>query len=212
MSKQRFALLLSVAVLSLAYVHVASAAGMQIIPGPVDLPPGTMSYGNLAKSTGVDPNIVAAIIGVVGLLVGSFLTILGTYFLRFLDVKREDRREELFMVRERKEKEFQIKQEIYKNFLTDLGMMESFLLHKAENTGIKDTETFNGEWTKMEIKMNLVCSTRIRQLLDEVQEELIAISKKRFEGGKVDLGGKYLEKRGELLNAIREDIDLFQAK
>ncbi len=209
MSKQRFAVLLTVLVLTLTGVHFASAAGMEIIPAPNDVPPGAMSYGNLAKGTGLDPNIVAALIGVLGLLVGSFLTIGGTYFLRFLDVKREDRREEAFMVRERKEKEFQIKQEIYKNFLTELGLMEGFLLHKAENSSMKDIESFNAEWTKMEIKMNLVCSTKIRTDLDEVQEELINIAKKRFEGGKADLNHEYLAKRGELLDAIREDIDLF---
>lgn len=211
MSKQRFNLFLTVLILTLVQVQFASAAGTTIIPSPTDLPPGAMSYGNLAKSTGLDPNIVAAVIGVVGLLVGSFLTILGTYFLRYLDVRREDRREELFMVRERKEKEFQMKQEIYKNFLTDLGQIESFLLHKAENANIKDTESFNAEWTKMEIKMNLVCSAQVRQLLDEVQEELVTTAKKRFEGGKVALEAGYIGKRGELLDAIREDIDLFQS-
>lgn len=210
MSKQRFTFFLTVLILALAQVQFASAAGTTIIPSPIDLPPGAMNYDSLAKSSGLDPNIVAAVIGVVGLLVGSFLTILGTYFLRYLDVRREDRREEAFMVRERKEKEFQIKQEIYKNFLTDLGQMESFLMHKAENANIKDAESFNAEWTKMEIKMNLVCSGQIRRLLDDVQEELVAVAKKRFEGGKVTLEASYLGKRGELLDAIREDIDLFQ--
>lgn len=210
MSKKRFAFLFTVFVLCLAQLQIAAAAGIQTIPGPVDLPPGAMSYGNIAKSTGLDPNIVAAVIGVVGLLVGSFLTILGTYFLRFLDVRREDRREEAFMLRERQEKEFQLKQEIYKNFLTDLGLMEGFLLHKSENAKIKDVESLNAEWTTMEIKMNLVCSPAIRQLLDELQEELLGAAKKRFEGGKVELGEQYLAKRGELLDAIREDIDLFQ--
>jgi hypothetical protein len=210
MSKQRFALFITAILLSLASFHIVSAAGMEIIPTPTDVPPGTMSYGNIAKSTGLDPNIVAALIGVIGILVGSFLTILGTYFLRFLDVRREDKREEAFMVRERKEKEFQIKQEIYKNFLTDLGLMEGFLLHKSENVAMKDVESFNAEWTKMEIKMNLVCSTKIRQLLDEVQEELLSIAKERFDGGKAELSQTYMAKRGELLDAIREDIDLFQ--
>lgn len=210
MSKQKIAFMIVVASLLSLQAHMVLAAGMEIIPVPGDLPPGAMSYGNIAKSTGLDPNIVAAVIGVVGLLFGSFLTILGTYFLRFLDVRREDRREEAFMVRERKEKEFQLKQEIYKNFLTDLGSMESFLLNKTEDSAIKDVESFNAEWTKMEIKMNLICSTTIRQLLDEVQEELIAIAKSRFAGGKVELGTKYINKRGELLDAIREDIDLFQ--
>lgn len=210
MSKQRTAILLAALAITMVQFQIVSAAGMEIIPTPTDLPPGAMSYGNVAKG-GLDPNIVAAVIGVVGLLVGSFLTIMGTYFLRFLDVRREDKREEAFMVRERKEKEFQIKQEIYKNFLTDLGFMEGFLLNKADAANMKDTESFNAEWTKMEIKMNLVCSAKIRQLLDELQEILVSTAQKRFEGGKVDLAGGYLEKRGELLDAIREDIDLFQS-
>ena len=88
--------------------------------------------------------------------------------------------------------------------------MEGFLLQKSENAKIKDVESLNAEWTTMEIKMNLVCSPAIRRLLDELQEELLAAAKKRFEGGKVELGEQYLNKRGELLDAIREDIDLFQ--
>jgi len=209
MSKHRFALFLTIAILAVTHFHIASAAGMEIIPSPVDVPPGAMSYGNVAKG-GLDPNILAALIGVCGLLVGSFLTIGGTYFLRFLDVRREDKREEAFMVRERKEKEFQMKQEIYKNFLTDLGHMEGFLLHKADDINIKDTDGFGAEWTKMEIKMSLVCSPKIRQLLDELQEQLMDIAQKRFKGEKIELNKDYINKRGELLDAIREDIDLFQ--
>ena len=210
MTKKRILQLMTVTVICLAQMQAAFAATTTIIPMANDLPPGAMSYGNLAKSTGIDPNIMAAVIGVVGLLVGSFLTILGTYFLRYLDVKRENQREELFMVRERKEKEFQIKQEIYKGFLTDMGRIEGFLLNKSPVEHLKDIESLNAEWTTMEIKMNLVCSLSIRTLLDEVQEEVLAIGKKRFAGGKVELGPAYLDKRGELLDAIRKDIDLFQ--
>jgi len=206
--KQKFALILASAILFCVQISQVSAA--EIIPAPADLPPGAMSYGNLAKSTGMDPNVVAAIIGVVGLLVGSFLTISGTYFLRYLDVRREDRREEAFIVRERKEKEFQIKQEIYKNFLTELGLMESFIVNKTEHETMKDEESFNAEWTKMEIKMNLVCSAAMRTLLDELQEQLVALAKKRFVGSKGELTPEYLAKRGELLEALREDINLIQ--
>ena len=116
------------------------------------------------------------------------------------------------MVRERLEKEFQIKQEIYKGFLTDMGRIEGFLLNKGSHESIKDTESLNAEWTTMEIKMNLVCSKQIRTLLDEVQEEVLTIGKKRFAGAKVELTPAYLDKRGELLDAIRADIDLFQKK
>ena len=59
--------------------------------------------------------------------------------------------------------------------------------------------------------MNLVCSSAIRELLDVVQEELMNIANQRFEGNKVELGTEYIAKRGALLDAIREDIDLFQA-
>ena len=199
------------ATIILTQFNLAHAA-IQMIPVPGDLPPGTMSYGNLSKGTGIDPNILAAIIGVIGLFMGTFLTLLGTYFLRFLDVKREDKREELFLVRERKEKEYQLKQEIYKNFLTELGHLESFLLHKVDHPQLKDIEAFNGEWTKMEIKMNLVCTAKIRQLLDEAQEDLMDTAKKRFSGSGVDLSADYLKHRSMLLDAIRTDIDLFQIK
>lgn len=212
MSKQRFALFLTIAIVFAVQIHGFSIVkAVDLISLPNDVPPGTMSYGNVAK-TGLDPNIVAAMIGVTGLLIGSLLTIFGTYFLRFLDVKREDKREEFFMMRERKEKEYQIKQEIYKNFLNDLGLIEAFLMHRAENTHIKDIESFNAEWTKIEIKMNLVCTSDMRRLLDSLQEELISLSKKRLEGNKVELAGEYIEKRDALLDAIREDMDLFQVK
>jgi len=209
MNKKSF---FTIAILMVLFQVNLAHAAIEVIPAALDLPPGAISYGNIANGTGVDPNIAAAIIGVAGLFIGTFLTLLGTYFLRFLDVRREDKREEMFMVRERKEKEFQIKQEIYKIFLTELGILESFLLHKAEHPDIKDIEAFNGEWSKMEIKMNLVCTGKIRQLLDEVQEELVEIAKKRFGGAGVDLSADYLNLRNMLLEAIREDIDLFHAK
>jgi hypothetical protein len=196
MSKPRFALFLTITV---SFMAAAQLAHADLIPGAASLPTGTIGQS-------LDPNILAAIIGMTGVLIGSILTMIGTYFLRFLDVRREDKREEAFMLRERKEKEFQIKQEIYKNFLTDLGQTESFL-------GIKDIENFNAEWTKMEIKMNLVCSNDIRKLLNELQDQLGGIAKKRFadKDNKSELTESYIEKRGELLDAIREDIDLFQS-
>ena len=62
----------------------------------------------------------------------------------------------------------------------------------------------------MEIKMNLVCSAAMRTLLDELQEKLVALAKKRFAGSKGELAPEYLAKRGELLEALREDINLIQ--
>ena len=211
MIKSRTVLLAATGIICAMQIQMVLAAPIEMIPFN-DLPPGTIGSSSGGSTSGFDPNILAAVIGVVGLLIGSFLTILGTYFLRFLDVKRENKREELFMVRERKEKEFQIKQEIYKGFLTDMGRIEGFLLNKSDVDNIRDIDSLNAEWTTMEIKMNLVCSKEIRTLLDEVQEEIMTIGKKRFSGGKVELTGAYLDKRSELLDAIREDIDLFQNK
>jgi len=191
-------------VLFLSYTAIAAAT----VPFPQatpDLPPGAMSYGNADKGTfGMDPNIIAAVIGVAGLLIGSIITILATYFMRWMDVRREDRREDLLMERSRREKEFQIKQEIYKNFLNELAQLESFQY--------KDLDSFKRAWTKTEINIDLVASPAVRQAKDIVQSEMLGAAEQNLKAGSAALNPEYLKNRDILLQAIREDIDVFNAR
>lgn len=185
------------------YAAIAYAATP--FPQTADLPPGAMSYGNVDRGTfSSDPNIVAAIIGVVGLLVGSIITILATYFMRWMDVRREDKREDLLTERNRREKEFQMKQEIYKNFLNELAQLESFQY--------KDLDSFKKAWTKTEINIDLVASPAVRQAKDTVQAEMMAAAEQNLKSGAASLGSEYLRNRDALLQAIREDIDIFNAR
>jgi hypothetical protein len=192
--------------LVLAIITALSCAGiaLAITPFPAatpDLPPGAMSYGNVSTGSSMDPNIVAAVIGVAGLLVGSIITILATYFMRWMDVRREDRREDLLADRDKREKEFQIKQEIYKNFLNELSELETFQ-HK-------DLDSFKRAWTKTEINIDLVASPKVRTAKDTVQNEMIAAAEQSFRTGAATLSPQYLQNRDTLLQAIREDIDIF---
>ena len=193
------------AIFCLLFIGSASIA-LALTPFPAstpDLPPGAMSYGNTSTGTSsMDPNIVAAVIGVTGLLIGSFITILATYFMRWMDVRREDRREDLLAERSRQEKEFQIKQEIYKNFLNELANLESFQQ--------KDLDSFKKAWTKTEINIDLVASPKVRQAKDVVQAEMMASAEQNLRAGAAALNPEYLKNRDALLQAIREDIDIFE--
>jgi hypothetical protein len=167
-----------------------------------DLPPGAMSYGNTGSSNLTDPNIVAAIIGVAGLLIGSAITIVATLLMRNLDIRREDRREEMMVERNRKEKAIQIKQEIYKDFLHELAELETF--------NYKDLDSFKKDWIKTEVKVDLVASPKIRQAKETVQNELLNIAEKNIKSGTANLSQNYFKYRDALLDTIREDIDIAQ--
>lgn len=181
---------------------IANAAPT-MINVPADLPPGVLPSGLAAGSMGLDANIIAALIGVSGLVIGSVITILASYVMRWMDVRREDKREDLLMERNRKEKEYAIKQEIYRGFLDDLAHIETFQF--------KDLDLFKKEWTKMEIKIDLVASTKVRAAKDLIQAELLDVAEKNIRSGGATLGESYIQNRDELLKAIRADIDILQS-
>ena len=182
----------------------ALAATPIAIPSTVDLPPGAMSYGNISSGNYLrDPNVIAAIIGVGGLMVGSIITILATYFIRWMDIRREDKREDLIMARNKKEKEYHMKQEIYRIFLGELAHLETFTS--------SDIDAMRREWTKMEVKVDLVASAKVRKTKEMLQEMLYSLSEKNLKGKSASLTPEYLKTRDELLAAIREDIDIFQS-
>lgn len=162
-----------------------------------------MSYEGIVSGELLsDPNILAALIGVGGLLVGSFITIFATYFIRWMDVRREDKRERLIMKQNKKEKEYQMKQELYRNFLGELAHLETF-----EQENIDD---FRRAWTRMEVKVDLVASPRVRTAKEKLQKELLDLAEKNLKTKKTVMSEGYIQTRDELLNAIREDIDILQ--
>lgn len=187
---------------ALLQINSLALAATPFPPQPLDLPPGTVSYGNANQGNlSTDPNVIAAIIGVTGLLVGSAVTIFATMLMRWMDIRRENKREDLLIERSKKEKGFQIKQELYKNFLNELAHLESFQY--------KDLDTFKKEWTKTEVKVDLVASENVRNAKEIVQEELMNIAEKNLKAGSATLSPNYLKNRDALLKAIREDIDIF---
>jgi hypothetical protein len=174
---------------------------------PVDLPPGAMSYGNeSAADTNsgalpADPNIVAAVIGVAGLLAGSMITILATYFMRWMDVRREDRREDYIAAKSKREKEFALKHENYRDFLTTLAGLESMRP--------KDFTEFKKDWGQAEINLDLAASDQVRQAKELFKASLMAATENAYETGSPAFDPSYAENRDALIKAIREDIDLF---
>ncbi len=198
MKKQRIFSLFFFLFLFLLNFKLAHAAS-NIINQPADLPPGAMNFGADATPYG-DPNIIAAIIGVVGLMIGSLITILATYFIRWLDIRREDQKDEMMMERMTFEKQYQMKQEIYKQLLNELALLETFQ--------IKDLENFNKELTKAEIKLDLISSEKVRSTKDLLKRELQNLASINLKNNSADLSQTYLNLREELLFAIREDLKM----
>ncbi len=188
-------------------IAISAFSGLAMAATPIslpnDLPPGAMSYGNVSTSQlPADPNIIAAIIGVLGLLIGSIITIFATYFIRWMDVRREDKRERMLMEKDRKEKTFQMKQEVYKNFLNELSGLEAFVQ--------PDLDTFKRDITKTDIKLDLVASDEVRDTNENLKNMLIAVAEKNYKSKSIALPADYLAEREVLLKAIRKDIDLNQ--
>ncbi len=153
--------------------------------------------------------IIGAIIGVTGLFVGTFLTILISLWTRRLDIRREEKKEEIYQRRDKKEKEFQIKRDIYTAFLSELAALESFITRKGDSPSeYKNFDKFDQEWTKVEIKVDLIAPENVRELKDQLQDELFELAQTRFDGKKVHLTDEYLENRTSLLEAIREEMEI----
>lgn len=191
-----------IAVLALATILQAPLASAQIIAQPADLPPGTFNYdgtvdGNLLS----DPNVIAALIGVAGLLVGSVITILASYLIRWMDIRRDRKREVSMLEREKRDKEYQIKQELYRHFLNELAEIETF--------SQKSLDEVKRHWTKMEVKVDLIASDDVRSNKEKLQKALFTLAEKNLKNKAVSLPGSYINTRDELLKAIREDIDIF---
>lgn len=156
--------------------------------------------------------VVGALIGVLGLVVGTFITILTSFLVRHMDVRREERKEESYIRRAQKEKEFGLKQEIYSQFVTELATLENFISKKDSDLDLKNLENFDNEWTKVEIKVDLVANDKVTNLKDQLSEELLSLAKKKFSqkdsDQRLSLSNAYTENRSALLEAIREDMEI----
>jgi hypothetical protein len=156
--------------------------------------------------------VVGAIIGVVGLFVGTFITIFTSLIIRQMDVRREERREKASLDRAKKEQAFSLKQEIYTQFISELASIENFISKKASDLDLTTLETFDNEWTRIEIKVDLVASADVIKFKNELSDELINLAKKKFSqkdaSQEVKLSDSYTENRSELLEAIRQDMEI----
>jgi len=182
--------------LGLLQAHAAVPFPVQ----PTDLPPGAISTTGTATDSGLpyDPNVVAAVIGVAGLLAGSIITILATYFMRWMDVRREDRREEFQEAKTRRDKEFAMKHETYRLFLSDLAGLESFRP--------KDYETFKKDWAQTEINLDLAASDEVCTAKETFKTALMSATEKAYGSGAPAFDPSYAENRDKLIEAIRTDI------
>ena len=196
-------------ILKFGFITTLTIAGANLAMAATNLMPSTdLPVGAVASSSGnilglpIDSNIAAAIIGVTGVLIGSGITFMATLFMRSLDIKHEEEREKAFMEQNRKEKEYQIKQEVYRDFLKELAGLETF--------HFKTIEEFQREWTKTEIKVDLVASEKLRAVKETLQAELYNIAEKNIKAGTATLSPNYLKLRENLLDSIREDMGILK--
>jgi hypothetical protein len=156
--------------------------------------------------------VIGAVIGVGGLFVGTFITIFTSFIVRHMDIKREERKEIVSMKKAKKEKEFNLKQEIYSKFISELAAFETFLTKKNSNLSVKNIDNFDDEWTRTEIKVDLVATPKVRQLKDTLSEELMNLAEAKFAqkdaSKELTLSDTYMEDRTALLDAIREDMEI----
>lgn len=156
--------------------------------------------------------VIGAIIGVTGLFIGTFITILTSFIVRYMDIKREERKELSSIKKAKKEKEFYLKQEIYSKFISELASFENFLTKKASNLSVKNLDNFDDEWTRTEIKVELIASPKVSDLKDRLSEELINLAETKFSqkdsSKELSLSETYMNNRTALLEAIRQDMEI----
>ncbi|MGL5831164.1 MAG: hypothetical protein ACRCZE_03380 [Candidatus Altimarinota bacterium] len=169
-------------------------------------------YQNILNDPEALGQIIGAMIGVTGLFVGTFITIFTSFVIRSMDIKREERKERVMMERARKSKEFKLKQEVYTTFISELASLENFLTKKGDDLSeLKDFEKFDREWTRIEIRVDLVASQQVQDLKEKLQKELFSLAKKSFEtkgSESIVLSKAYMLDRSLLLQAIREDMEI----
>lgn len=158
--------------------------------------------------------VIGAIIGVAGLFVGTFITIFTSFIIRRMDIRREERREDAEQERAKKEKQFALQQDIYSHFISELAAFENFLSKKGADLSVKTLENFDNEWTRTEIKVDLVASDAVRELKNSLSKELMELAADKFaqkdSSKEVALSAEYTKNRSALLEAIRQEMEINQ--
>ena len=169
-------------------------------------------FDSILKDPSALSQVVGAVIGVIGLIVGTVVTIFTSFIIRHLDVRREERKEAAEQERAKKEKQFALQQEIYSHFISELAAFENFLTKKGSGISAKSLENFDGEWTRTEIKVDLVANEQVRDLKDKLSHELINLAQNKFAqkdaAKEVVLSDEYTADRAALLEAIRDQMEI----
>ncbi|MBD3270529.1 hypothetical protein GF376_03300 [Candidatus Peregrinibacteria bacterium] len=153
--------------------------------------------------------IIGASIGVIGLFIGTFITIIISLLTRQLDIRREEKKEEIYLRRDKKEKEFSIKREVYTKFIAELAALENFISNQGNHElNIKSLEKFKTEWNKTEIKVDLIAPPPVKELKEKLQNELFEMAENKFADKSSGLSEEYTTNRDNLLQAIREDMEI----
>jgi len=170
------------------------------------------TFQAMFQDPGALSQLVGALIGLGGMLLGTFLSVVITFLIRNLDLKKEKLNEEMNFKKEKATRELQLKEAIYSQFLSELAYLENFITKKPNSVmQLKDMANFDSEWTRTEIKVDLIAKEEVRTLKEQLQVELMALAEKRFEGQPIQLTKTYTQNRDKLLDAIRKDMDIFQA-
>ncbi len=172
-------------------------------------------FDQIARDPEALGQVLGAVIGVIGLFVGTFITIFTSFLIRHMDIRREERREQTELSRAKREKAFVLKQEIYSQFISELASLENFITKKANNSNLKTFENFDNEWTRIEIKVDLVSNEEVKELKDNLSKELMELAETRFatkEAKEMALSPEYLQNKQDLLEAIRQDMEISNLK
>lgn len=171
-----------------------------------------MNFNSIWSDPQALGQVVGAVIGVIGLFVGTFITIFTSFIIRHMDIRRERRREEAEMAKAKKEKQFALQQEIYSQFISELAAFENFLTKKSSGLSVKNLDNFDSEWTRTEIKVDLVASDHVRDLKNKLSDVLMEMAQQKFAqkdaNKEMSLSPEYREDRSSLLEAIREEMEI----
>lgn len=170
-----------------------------------------MLYENISSNPEALGEVVGAIIGVVGLIIGTFVSIFTSLLIRHLDIKREERRDFAETERDRKARHFALQQEVYSTFITELANFESILTKKDFKTDIDTLEEFQGEWTKTEIKVDLVANNQVIKLKNQLSTIILGLAEEKFLSKKnknIVLEEDYIMLRNNLLENIRQEMGI----
>jgi hypothetical protein len=160
-------------------------------------------FSQISQNPEVLGQVIGAMIGVAGLIIGTIITIFTSLIIRRLDIHRENKKEELYQTREQRQKEFRLRRQIYTEFLNKLSDLEETLIQKKFQGNINE---FHQYWSNLSIKLDLVAGSAVAETKDVFETGLFKFAKSSLQG-KPD-NSEYIEGRIKLIQAIRKDMDL----